>query len=141
MSVIEAKRKQSGVQFLSTAMKMAEHTFRYTTSKKFDKCDKDVVRRIRDLNLEILQEVEKANAVFPKCQIDVEQRYIHFSSALGSCEALCSLLCVVKYSIISSNKVTNTNKINKKIKKKCSHSKQESLSVPVHNQMELLVRQ
>lgn len=104
MSVIEAKRKQSGVQFLNTAMKIAEHTFRYTTSKKFDKCDRDVVRRIRDLSLEILQEVEKANAIFPKSQIDIEQRYIHFISAIGSCEALCSLLCVIKYSI--TNKVT-----------------------------------
>ena len=104
MSVIEAKRKQSGVQFLNTAMKIAEHTFKYTTSKKFDKCDKDVVRRVRDLSLEILVEVEKANAIFPKCQIDVEQRYIHFISAIGSCEALCSLLSVVKYSI--TNKIT-----------------------------------
>lgn len=104
MSVIEAKRKQSGVQFLNTAMKIAEHTFKYTTSKKFDKCDKDVVRRVRDLSLEILVEVEKANAIFPKCQIDIEQRYIHFISAIESCEALCSLLCIVKYSI--TNKIT-----------------------------------
>ena len=36
----------------------------------------------RTPSLEILVEVEKANAIFPKCQIDIEQRYIHHTVAV-----------------------------------------------------------
>ena len=104
MSVIESKRQESNVKFLHNAIKLAEHTFRYATTKKFNKSDKDVVRRIRDLGMEVLIEVEKANSIFPKTQLDIEQRYIHFMNAIGSCEALCSLLCVAKYSL--ENEVT-----------------------------------
>lgn len=98
MSVIEAKRKDSAVKFIMTAMKLAEHTFKYT-KKQFNKSDKDIIRRVRDLSMEILIEVEKGNSIFPKSQVDVEQRYIHFINAISSCEAMCSLLCVIKYSV------------------------------------------
>lgn len=104
MSVIESKRQESNVKFLHKAMNLVEHTLKYTTAKKFNKSDKDVVRRIRDLGIEVLVEVEKANSIFPKSQLDIEERYIHFSRAIGSCEALCSLLCVVKHSL--PNEVT-----------------------------------
>ena len=105
MSVILSKRQESNVQFLHNAMKLAEHTFRYATTKKFNKGDKDIVRRLRDLGMEVLCEVEKANSIFPKSSLDIEQRHIHFNNAIGSCEALCSLLCVVKHAI--QNEVTS----------------------------------
>ena len=94
MSVPLGKRKPSGVQYLDTARELAIHTLRYT-NKKFAKKDTDIIRRLRDLALDILENVSSANSIFVKTQKDKEMRRTCLMNARNNLFSLSSLLSVV----------------------------------------------
>ena len=95
MSVLKCDRQESPVQFIDTAMKLLEHTIKYTR-KQFNNKDYDLVRRIRDLSIDILNNVVMANAIFPKSQNDIDRRYEHFRTAKSCCFALMTLISTIK---------------------------------------------
>lgn len=104
MSVIVAKRTQSPVQFVDTAMLLVEHTIRYTR-KQFNNKDYDIVRRLRDMSMNILDCVTKANGIFPKSNDDLVRRYMLFREAKSQCFSMITLVSVIKN--VLQNTVTN----------------------------------
>lgn len=94
MSVPMGKRKPSPIQFLETARELAVHTLKYT-NKTFAKKDTDVIRRLRDLAINIFNNASAANSVFVATQEDKAIRRQYLVNARGDLFALSSMLSVV----------------------------------------------
>ena len=57
------QRTPSGIQYIDTAIQLAEHTIRYT-NKKFAKKDMDLVRTLRNISFDIVKDVKFANSLY-----------------------------------------------------------------------------
>ena len=85
------RRRPSGVQYIDTAIELAEHTIRYT-SKKFAKKDMDLVRTLRNISFDIVKDVNFANSLYGSDLETVNLRRTTLLSARGKCWSMGAVL-------------------------------------------------
>lgn len=89
--VRKRNRKVSSIQYIDTARELVVHTVH--CCKKFPKSVMFFyTKEICDTAREIYKNVCRANAIIPKCALDVELRYKFLKSTLGIIDALDGLL-------------------------------------------------
>lgn len=85
------QRTPSGIQYIDTAIQLAEHTIRYT-NKKFAKKDMDLVRTLRNISFDIVKDVKFANSLYGSDLEITNLRKMTLVSARGKCWSMGAVL-------------------------------------------------
>lgn len=113
MSVLEANRRESDMEFLKNARDIEELFIDLRISKPkrytffFDK--------LLDYSFDLIAEVKAANSIYPENKDEVGLRQRHFKEALAKCQVLVSQVEVIRHKLkddgITIGQVQETSKM------------------------------